>query len=136
MLQVEKFIVYKKDILFSGDFFFIIEEIKQKKEFLEKGKYVINCLMCYFICYKNCFILDDDGKIGCFVMYNGYCIVCKGNCIWFDYKNMLYIYSYFSDEVIKFYKEMKFDYEKKMGKLMDFNDYFEYLNKEIEVLFE
>lgn len=64
-------------------------------------------------------------------MNNGYCMVCIGYCIWFVYKNMLYIYCYSSVKVIKFYKEMKFDYEKRMGKLMDFNDYFEYLNIEI-----
>lgn len=135
-LQVEKFTVHKKDILSSGDFSFTIEEIKQKKEPLEKGKHVTNCLTCYFTCHKNCSIPDDDGKIGCSAMHNGYCTVCKGHCIWSDHKNTPYIYSYSSDEVTKSYKEMKSDYEKKMGKPMDFNDYLEYLNKEIEALLE
>lgn len=48
---------------------------------------------------------------------------------------MLYIYIYDSVEVMKFYKDMKLIYEIEKGEILNFDEYFENLNKDIEVLF-
>lgn len=133
-LHVENFITNKKQILSTGDFSFTIEEIKQTKEPLQQGKHVTNCLQCFFTCHDDCSIADDDGKIKCVAMNNGYCMVCTGHCIWSVHKNTPHIYRYSSVKVTKSYKEMKSDYEKRMGKPMDFNDYLEHLNTEIQAL--
>lgn len=106
------------------------------KELLKFGDYVINCMICFFICYEFCGIENNDCKEYCVVMSKGYCIVCIDNCIWYVYENMLYMYIYKCVKVIKFYKEMKFIYEVEKGKILDFNGYFEYLNKDIKVLLE
>lgn len=41
----------------------------------------------------------------------GYCMKCEGCCVWYYYKNMIFIYCYISVEVIKFFKDMKESYE-------------------------
>lgn len=135
-LHVEKFTANKKDIISNGDFSFTIEEIKQTKEPLKQGMHVTNCLKCYFTCHENCLIPDNDKKINCDAMHDGYCMICTGHCIWSVHKNTPHIYRYTSDKVTKSYKEMKNDYEKSMGKPMNFNDYLEYLNTEIQALLE
>lgn len=52
--------------------------------------------------------VDDVLKVNCCVMLNrGFCIVCIGKCIWFDYKNEFYIFRYLVDKVRKIYIDMK-----------------------------
>lgn len=69
-------------------------------------------------------------------MREGYCTVCTGHCTWSVHKNTPYIYRYSIIEVIKSCKDMESDYDKSMGKPLDFNDYLEYLNTEIQALLE
>lgn len=104
------------------------------KKLLIDECYVINCMICFYICYENCVYENNEDKMYCCVMYKGYCRECIGYCIWYVYENMLYIYKYDCVEVIKFYMEMKLIYEVKKGKLFDFDGYFELLNKDIKVL--
>lgn len=86
------------------------------KILLLDGYYVINCMMCFYICYEKCVYENNEDKMYCCVMYKGYCRECIGYCIWYVYENMLYIYKYDCVNVIKFYKEMKLIYEVEIGK--------------------
>lgn len=131
---VEIFTYHKENIIFTGDFSFTIEEIQQTKEPLQQGRHVTNCMQCFFTCHETCNIPDDDGKIRCSSMQDGFCTVCTGRCRWDVHKNTPYIFRYTSVQVTKSYKEMKSSYEKEKGRPLDFDDYLEQLNKDIEAL--
>lgn len=133
---VDKFKNNRKQITDSGDFSFQIEEIKQTKKPLAPGKHVTNCMQCFFTCHVDCGIPDDDGKKRCSAMSDGYCTVCTGHCIWSDHKNTPHTYHYTSVKVTKSFKEMKSSYEREKGVTLEFDDYLEHLNRDIEALIE
>ena len=124
----------KKDISSMGDISFTIEEIRQTQEQLKPGQHVTNCVQCFFTCHENCSIPDNEKKIDCAAMKDGYCTKCTGHCIWSAHKNMPYVFHYSCVEVTKSYKEMKTSYEKEKGKTLEFHEYLENLNKDIEDL--
>lgn len=134
--SIETFMDHQNKIMSEGDFSFTIEEIKQTIQPLQPGKHVTNCMKCFFTCHENCGIPDDDGKKNCSSMRDGYCMVCTDHCIWSDHKNTPCTYHYTSDRVTKSYKEMKTKYEEEKGKTLEFDEYLEHLDTEIEGLLE
>lgn len=90
--ELDIFKKYKRDIEYNKDFEYVLKKYKFVMVDLKLGYYVINCMKCNFICYKKCKYGDDNDKIKCCVMVNGYCIVCIKKCKWNDYKNMWYIF--------------------------------------------
>lgn len=135
--HIDKFIANKNKIMSNGDFSFTIEEIKQTKEPLHPGKHVTNCTICFLTCHEECKIPDDAGKKNCQAMDSkGFCKECAGHCVWYHHKNMTFIYRYVSVEVTKSYKDMKESYEQDHGKPLDFDEYLDHLNKDIEALLE
>lgn len=133
-MHTKTMIAHKDEILSTGNFKYQIEEIKQTKENLQSGKHVTNCMLCFFTCHKACLIKDDARKESCSAMENGYCKECADHCIWSVHRNTPYIYHYTSTQVTKSYDEMKTSYEKENGKTLDFDEYLDYLNKDIEEL--
>nr|XP_022291292.1 uncharacterized protein LOC111102721 isoform X2 [Crassostrea virginica] len=132
--QVKTYEENKDDIQLHGNFSFQIDEIVQKKIDLPAGKHVTNCLQCSFICHDDCAIPDDDGKKGCVAMNNGFCTVCINKCEWWFHKNIPFIYEYKCIHVTKSYQEMKSSYEQEKGVTLEFEEYLEYLTKDIKEL--
>lgn len=133
--DVTTFTAHKEVILSHGDFSYTIEEIKQIKTPLSPGLHVTNCMHCFFTCHENCAYKDDDEKINCSSMQkDGHCKFCTGHCMWYFHKNTPYIYKYETVQVTKSYKEMKASYENKTGKKLEFEEYLNHLNKDIEAL--
>lgn len=128
------FYFHEDDILSKKDFPFTIEEIKQTKE--PSGN-VFNCMMCFSTCHENCNVSDDEEKINCKAIDSeGFCKECTGHCIWSVHKNMRCIYRYTTIQVAQSYKEMKTRCENEYGKQLDFDEYLDILNKDIEALLE
>lgn len=135
--QRDTFAAHENEIKSTGDFAFTIEEVKQRKEQLHPGTHVTNCTLCFLTCHEDCSIPDDAGKRDCEAMdSNGYCIKCAGHCVWHHHKNMTFIYRYVSVEVTKSYKDMKESYEQAYGRTLDFDEYLDRLNNDIETLLE
>lgn len=133
----DTFVAHENEIKATGDFSFTIEEVKQTKEPLHPGKHVTNCTICFLTCHEDCNIPDDAGKKNCQAMDSkGYCMKCEGRCVWHHHKNMTFIYRYISVEVTKSFKDMKESYEQDHGKPLEFEEYLEHLNKDIETLLE
>lgn len=136
-IQRDMFAAHENEIKSTGDFEFTIQEVKQTKEPLHPGKHVTNCTICFLTCHEECNIPDDAGKKNCQAMDSkGYCKECAGHCVWYHHKNMTFIYCYVNVEVTKSYKDMKESYEQDHGKPLDFEEYLEHLNKDIEALLE
>lgn len=132
--HLKKFSNNKEEIMSTGDFTFTIEEITQTKKPLESGQHVTNCMHCFCTCHKNCRYENNDHKYMCCVMSGGYCTFCLDRCVWFLHENTPHIYIYESVKVTKSYKEMKSTYEAEKGKPLDYNQYLEQLNKDVEAL--
>uniref|UniRef100_A0A8C6TET4 AIG1-type G domain-containing protein n=1 Tax=Neogobius melanostomus TaxID=47308 RepID=A0A8C6TET4_9GOBI len=62
----------------------------EKKE----NTFITNCQQCSFTCHDNCIFANDEEKIHCGAMRNGYCIVCPGKCIWSVHFNQKYKWEY------------------------------------------
>lgn len=133
--HLNTFVAHENEIKATGDFSFTIEEVKQTKEQLQTGKHVTNCIVCFLTCHENCSIRDDSGKKGCTAMdSNGFCKKCAGHCVWYHHKNMKFIYRYSSVEVTKSFKKMKESYQQDHDKPLEFDEYLDHLNKDIEAL--
>ena len=100
------------------------EEINQSKNFtkkikvpkltkvpvIERGKYMITCLVCNKTCYRNSTIKDDDEEFKCGCFKNGYCTVCKNKCHWTEHKNRPYELVEFMDEEVVTLEDLKKKY--------------------------
>jgi len=100
------------------------EEINQSKNFtkkikvsklkkvavIERGKYMMTCLVCNKTCYRNSTIKDDDEKFKCGCFKNGYCTVCKNKCHWTEHKNRPYELVEFMDEVVVTLEDLRKKY--------------------------
>lgn len=109
---------HKSDIQNNKDFEYEVEETKQVKTELKQGVHVTNCLTCNITCHANCIYKDDDEKIHCSAMSNGFCKVCSNHCSWTVHKNARYILTYETKKVKKTYKKMKEKYEQAKGSKM------------------
>jgi hypothetical protein len=134
--QMETFAKNRNIITSRGDYVFTIEEIRQIKTNLHPGRHVTNCMQCFFTCHENCGIPDDDRKIECIAMSDGYCTVCTGHCIWSVHKNTPFVYKYVTEKVTKSYKEMKANYEQEKGKQLTYDEYLAHLNSDLEAFLQ
>jgi hypothetical protein len=134
--RVEVFTKDRDIIISSGDTSFTIEEIRQIKTNLQPGKHVTNCMQCFFTCHENCGIQDDDSKISCVAMSDGYCKVCTGRCIWSVHKNTPIVYKYVTEKITRSYKEMKANYEQEKGEQLTYEEYLAHLNRDIEAFLQ
>lgn len=132
--HLKKFSIHKEEIMSTGDFSFTIEEITQTKQPLQPGKHVTNCMHCFCTCHKDCAYENNDDKYKCSAMTDGYCTFCIDGCEWYLHENTPHIYIYNSVKVTKSYKEMKSSYEAEKKKPLDYNEYLEHLNKDVEAL--
>lgn len=71
-------------------------KIKYTYDKWEKQEYTdgftTTCIKCDHTCHKNCAYSNDDRKIDCCAMTNGYCTECKGNCHWSNHQNLPYTF--------------------------------------------
>lgn len=113
----------------------LYSEVRKDLAKLGEIKYhLTNCMHCFCTCHKNCRYENNDHKYMCCVMSGGYCTFCLDRCVWFLHENTPHIYIYESVKVTKSYKEMKSTYEAEKGKPLDYNQYLEQLNKDVEAL--
>lgn len=133
--ELEIFKTHKQDIENNKDFEYEAEETRQIKIVLEPGRHVTNCLRCNRTCHENCIYADDDDKIKCCAMTNGYCTVCVGKCEWSNHKNSKYYFAYTKVKVTKTYTEMKDKYERAKGAKMDHQTFIDRLQHDVGDLF-
>ena len=89
---------HEAEILKSEDFKYEVKVQKQRIIDLKgKGIYTTNCLQCNFTCHSNCPFANDEDKIRCCAMKNGYCTVCPKKCKWDQHKNTPYHYEWYTD---------------------------------------
>lgn len=133
--ELEIFKTHKQDIENNKDFEYEAEETRQIKILLEPGRHVTNCLRCNLTCHENCIYADDDDKIKCCAMTNGYCTVCVGKCEWSNHKNAKYYFAYTTVKVTKTYTEMKNKYERAKEAEMDDQTFIDRLQHDVGDLF-
>lgn len=92
------------------DFEYKYKEPKVTKKNLEQGQYTSNCIVCNYTCHYPCYIPDDNDKIRCSAMRNGFCTVCKNKCEWNQHKNLNFIYVYEEVEKTKTSEELREKY--------------------------
>lgn len=127
---------HKSEIKDNKDFEYEVEETKQIKTELEQGHYVTNCLVCNFTCHKNCVYSDNNDKIRCSAMKDGFCTICSKHCSWNSHENARFILEYKTEKVKKTYKDMKQKYEKAKGLEMSHEVLITELNSDVQGLFK
>lgn len=134
--QLEIFKKHRDDIENNKDFEYEAEETKQILVDLPPGQHVTNCLHCHYTCHNNCAFADDEQKINCCVMNNGFCTVCDEKCSWTKHKNTPFRYSFSVEKVKKTYTNMKAKYEEANGLKLTHETYIEELTNDVDYLFE
>ena len=87
---------HEAEILASKDFTYKVKVQKQRKIDLQgKGIYTTNCFKCSYTCHDNCVYPNDEDKINCCAMKNGFCTVCPEKCKWDQHKNTPYRYKWY-----------------------------------------
>ena len=77
LYEHKELILANKDFKFEG-----MDDIVTEVEIREESHYVTNCLACNHTCHVDCGIPNNDRKMWCCAMSNGYCMVCPGKCYW------------------------------------------------------
>ena len=89
---------HEAEISTAKDFKYEVKVQKQRVIDLRgKGIYTTNCLTCNYTCHPSCAFSDDQDKIRCCAMDNGYCTVCPKNCKWDEHRNTPYRYEWYTD---------------------------------------
>lgn len=70
------------------------------------------------------------------MLSSGFCKICIGKCIWFDYKKIFYLFKYFVEKVKKIYIEMKQKYEQVKGLILMYESYIKDFIYDVEYFFE
>lgn len=86
------------------------DEFRINRIALDPDVYVTNCVVCHMTCHFPCGIPDDEGKIGCLAMTDGYCTVCPKKCYWDNHRNNDYRLETEVVRVEKTFREMKVVY--------------------------
>jgi hypothetical protein len=85
------------EILRSQNFEYKVNVSKQRVISLEgKGISTTNCLKCGFTCHHSCKYQDNEDKIKCSAMKDGYCKVCPKKCKWDQHHNTPYHYEWYN----------------------------------------
>lgn len=127
---------HEKDIKDNKDFEYEVDEIKQVKTELPKGRHTTNCLNCNLTCHQNCAFANDSEKIKCCVMRNGLCTVCDDKCSWQQHANTPYIFTYEPVKVKKTYAEKQKMYKQAGEKKVSHEEIIKRMMSELEVLGE
>ncbi len=93
-----------------NDFEIEVDESNIEKIPLKPGQYTTLCHQCNYTCHEICYIKDDDRKIHCAAMSNGYCRQCPKKCKWQVHKNAGYILQYYTHKKKVTLEEMKKKY--------------------------
>lgn len=96
----------EREIKDNKDFTYETVEIHQRKEKLDPGTHVTNCITCNFTCHSVCGI-SDNNKYNCAVMENGKCTVCPGKCSYDVHTNNQFRIVAYEQKVQKSYNDMK-----------------------------
>ena len=87
---------HEAEILASKDFTYKVKVQKQRKIDLQgKGIYTTNCFKCSYTCHEKCRWPNDEDKIKCCAMKNGFCTICPKKCKWDEHKNTPYRYKWY-----------------------------------------
>lgn len=97
----KELILANKDFKFEG-----IDDIVVDVDIHEESHYVTNCLACNHTCHIDCGIPNNDRKMWCCAMSNGYCMVCPGKCYWDRHTHNEFYYEPRRVSVKKTYKGM------------------------------
>ena len=83
--QEERCMEYNEAIIAANEnFTYTVKTPKVVRHDLSgTGMYVMNCLNCNYTCHERCaYANDDDEKINCSAMKDGWCTVCPQRCRW------------------------------------------------------
>ena len=94
-----------KDFKFEAD-----DDTVAQVEIKGESHYVTNCLACNHTCHIDCSIPNNDRKMWCCAMSNGYCIVCPGKCYWDRHTHDSFYYVPRRVAVKRSYKSMHMKY--------------------------
>ncbi|XP_052232961.1 uncharacterized protein LOC127845836 [Dreissena polymorpha] len=121
----------KSIIADNNDFTYVVQTTHQEKRDLPRGIHVTNCINCHFTCHDNCAYANDDEKINCCAMNDGYCTICPDRCFWQQHANTPYIFTYNLVEETKTYSEMKNKYEEASGKILSQEQVLDQMGEEL-----
>ena len=87
---------HEAEISKSKDFKYEVKVKKQRVIDLSgQGVFTTNCLQCNYTCHDDCAYSNDEEKIKCCAMTNGYCTVCTNKCKWDQHRNTPYRYEWY-----------------------------------------
>jgi len=103
------------EIASNKNFIYKVKVTKQRKNELEPGVYVTNCLTCNYTCHERCAYSNDADKYKCSAMDNGgvsnaKCKVCPNHCIWKDHVNNPYWFELYTDMETRTSEDLKKKY--------------------------
>ncbi|XP_052214697.1 uncharacterized protein LOC127833467 [Dreissena polymorpha] len=116
----------------NADFTYEVVTTQQIKQDLPRGVHVTNCTNCHFTCHENCAYADDDQKINCCAMSNGYCKICPDKCFWQKHTNSKYTFIYKQVKETKTYAEKKRKYEEATGMQLTLEKVLEKIGEELD----
>ncbi len=100
----------EKKISNLNNFEIEVDESNIEKIPLKPGQYTTLCHQCNYTCHEICYIKDDNRKMNCAAMNNGYCKICPKKCVWKVHKNAEYILQYSTHKKKVTLEEMKKKY--------------------------
>nr|XP_022307143.1 uncharacterized protein LOC111113294 isoform X4 [Crassostrea virginica]XP_022307145.1 uncharacterized protein LOC111113294 isoform X4 [Crassostrea virginica]XP_022307146.1 uncharacterized protein LOC111113294 isoform X4 [Crassostrea virginica]XP_022307147.1 uncharacterized protein LOC111113294 isoform X4 [Crassostrea virginica]XP_022307148.1 uncharacterized protein LOC111113294 isoform X4 [Crassostrea virginica]XP_022307149.1 uncharacterized protein LOC111113294 isoform X4 [Crassostrea virg len=127
---------HEAEIKRNEQFEYEVEEEVMYLEDVPVGRYVTNCLICNRTCHDNCIFADDNDKIRCCAMSNGYCTICPRNCLWSNHRNAPQLYKTRVTKVKKTYQETKEKYTKAKDEKMTVENVISALLLDVENLEE
>uniref|UniRef100_A0A1B8Y0R3 Fibronectin type-III domain-containing protein n=1 Tax=Xenopus tropicalis TaxID=8364 RepID=A0A1B8Y0R3_XENTR len=118
-LRKTQSVLQQNKVLMEANKDFQIEvEITVPEKEDTKGNFITNCQQCHFTCHDDCAYGNDQDKIKCCCMSDGYCTVCPGKCVWSVHFNQKYKWKYVTKKEKKTYGKLKAKYEKAAGEAL------------------
>ena len=121
-----------KDFKFEAD-----SDVIVQIEISEESHYVTNCLNCNHTCHIDCSIPNNDRKMWCCAMSNGYCMVCPGKCYWDRHTHNSFYYEPRRVSVKKSYKGLHMEYttcKEAQGRVLPLDALFSGIDRELQTL--
>ena len=129
----------KELVMANKDFKFEAEEESVAKVDIENETHcVTNCQVCNHTCHVDCSIPNNDRKMWCSAMSNGFCVICPGKCYWDRHTHDSFYYEPRRTVVKRTYKSMQMKYivssKDSQGKAMPSELVFAGIDREISEL--
>ena len=104
----------EKEIATNKDFTYTVDMTKQVYINLEgTGRHTTTCVTCNATCHKNCKVVDDALKYGCWAMNKrGNCRICPRKCHWSEHRNVPYLIEYETITETRTAEDLKKKYHK------------------------